>query len=138
MQELKNIITTEHIPDEKTIRKRLIDRYHDDIAISSKFGPNTIMCFKNINHNILTENWYNQKHQNKKEEEFHILKAASEITRRDIRAQVYDNENYTPSDKMLENIDESIPESLNFLLSEKILKDKKNKIETIPTYEKKF
>ncbi|GFX42924.1 hypothetical protein TNCV_5072881 [Trichonephila clavipes] len=34
MQELRNAITTEYIPDEKTIRKRLIDRYHDDIMIS--------------------------------------------------------------------------------------------------------
>ncbi|GFX15283.1 uncharacterized protein TNCV_3302131 [Trichonephila clavipes] len=53
-----------------------------------------------------------------------------------MRAQVYDNENYTPSDKMLENIDDSILKSLNILLSELILKDK-NGIETIPTYEKK-
>ena len=42
MQELKNVITTEHIPDEKTIKKRLIERFHDDIIISTKFGSNTI------------------------------------------------------------------------------------------------
>ncbi|GFX25092.1 uncharacterized protein TNCV_2752671 [Trichonephila clavipes] len=131
MQELRNAITTEYIPDEKTIRKRLIDRYHDDIVTSCKFGSNNIICFKKINHNILTENWYNQKHKCKEEEELHIPKAASEIIRRDIRAQVYDNENYTPSDKMLENIDDSIPKSLNFLLSEIILKDKENRIETM-------
>lgn len=137
MQELKNVITTEHIPDEKTIRKRLIDRYHDDIVISTKFGSNTIICFKKMNHDILTENWYNQIHNNKKDAEFHILKAASEIIRRDIRAQVYDKENYTASDKMLEDIDKSIPQSLKFLLSEIILKDKKNRVDTIPAYEKK-
>ncbi|GFV11276.1 hypothetical protein TNCV_3723651 [Trichonephila clavipes] len=34
MQELRNAISTEYIPDEKTIRKRLIDRSHDDIVIS--------------------------------------------------------------------------------------------------------
>ncbi|GFX78979.1 uncharacterized protein TNCV_3912671 [Trichonephila clavipes] len=37
MQELRNAITTE---DEKIIRKRLIDRYHDNIVISCKFGSN--------------------------------------------------------------------------------------------------
>ncbi|GFY20941.1 uncharacterized protein TNCV_3989851 [Trichonephila clavipes] len=100
MQELRNVITTEYIPDEKSIRKRLIDRSHDDSVISSKFGSNNIICYKKINHNILTENWYNQKHKSKEEEELHILKAASEIIKRDIRAQVYDNENYTPSDKI--------------------------------------
>ena len=137
LQELKNVITTEHIPDEKTIKKRLIERFHDDIIISTKFGSNTIICFKKINHDVLTENWYDQKYNSKEEQEFHILKAASEIIRRDIRAQVYDNENYTPSDKMLQDVDESIPKSLNFLLSEIILKDKKNNAETIPRYEKK-
>ncbi|GFX17872.1 hypothetical protein TNCV_2293201 [Trichonephila clavipes] len=34
MQELRNAITTKYIPDENTIRKWLIDRYHDDIVIS--------------------------------------------------------------------------------------------------------
>lgn len=49
MLELKNIITTDHIPDEKTIRKRIIDRNHDDIVISCKFGANTIICtVKNV------------------------------------------------------------------------------------------
>ncbi|GFX96865.1 uncharacterized protein TNCV_1995971 [Trichonephila clavipes] len=77
MQELRNGITTEYIPDEKTIRKRLIDRSHDDIVISCKFGSHNIICFKKISHNILTENWYGQKHSSKEEEELHILKAAS-------------------------------------------------------------
>ncbi|GFV48380.1 uncharacterized protein TNCV_64501 [Trichonephila clavipes] len=48
MQELRNAITTKYIPDEKTIRKRLIDRYHDDIVISCKFGSNNIICFKKL------------------------------------------------------------------------------------------
>lgn len=68
---------------------------------------------------------YSQKCNNKKEEELRILKAASEIVRRDIRSQMYDNDNYSPSDKMLEQIDKLIPESLHFLLSEIILSDKK-------------
>lgn len=105
--EIKKItrgVTVEHIPDEKTIKKRLIERFNDDIVISTKFRSNTIICFKKINHDVLTENWYSQRHNNKEEQEFHILKAASKIIRRDIRAQVYDNENYTPSDKMLEDI----------------------------------
>lgn len=38
----------------------------------------------------------------------------SEIIRRDIRAQVYDIENYSPSDKMLGDTDESIRKSLIF------------------------
>ncbi|GFV33740.1 hypothetical protein TNCV_4568551 [Trichonephila clavipes] len=48
MQELRNAITTEYILDEKTIKKRLIDRYHDDIVISCKFGFYNIICLKKI------------------------------------------------------------------------------------------
>lgn len=76
--------------------------YHDDIVISSKSVSNTNICVKKINHDVLRKNWYN------------ILKAASEIIRRDIRVQVYDNENYTPRDKMLEDIGESILKYLFF------------------------
>ncbi|GFV62593.1 hypothetical protein TNCV_2528181 [Trichonephila clavipes] len=34
MQELRNAISSEYISDEKTVRKRPIDHYHDDIVIS--------------------------------------------------------------------------------------------------------
>lgn len=57
-----------------------------------------------MNHYLLTENWYNHKHNSKEEEEFHVLKAVSEIIWREIRSQVYDNQNCRPSDKMFEDI----------------------------------
>lgn len=45
-------------------------------------------------------------------------------------------ENYILTGEMLEDIDESIPESLHLLLSKTILKYLKNKTDTVPNYEK--
>lgn len=46
LQELKNILSTEYIPDDKTIKSRLTSQYGDNIIFSSKFGSNTIICLK--------------------------------------------------------------------------------------------
>lgn len=52
IQELKNILSTEYIPDDKTIKSRLSSHYGDNIIFSSKFGSNTIICFKKKHHEI--------------------------------------------------------------------------------------
>lgn len=127
MQELKGILN-DYVPDEKTIKTRLQLHYADNIVFSSKFGSNTIICFKNKQHEILSDAWYNERSNDEGEEEYRILKAAGEIIRRHIRTQVYNNDNYQASDKMFTNINESIPDSLSFLLSEIILTDKKKHI----------
>ncbi|GFW12996.1 uncharacterized protein TNCV_3329281 [Trichonephila clavipes] len=107
MQELRNAITTKYIPGEKkTIRKWLIDRFNDDIGIPCKFGSNNIICFKKINHNILTENWYNQKHKSKEEEELHILKAASEIIGRDFNINTMKCHDLHKSAEVFKNVNE--------------------------------
>lgn len=124
MQELKGIFN-DYVPDEKTIKTRLQLHYTDNIVFSSKFGSNTIICFKNKQHDILSDAWYNERCNDEGEEEYRILKAAGEIIRRHIRTQVYNSENYQASDKMFTNINDSIPDSLSFLLSEIILTDKK-------------
>ncbi|KAK0161696.1 hypothetical protein PV327_008115 [Microctonus hyperodae] len=136
LTELKNILTTDHIPDDKTIKMRLMKYYGDNIVVSSKFGSNTIVCFKNKHYEILYDEW-NKQRSNDEEEEFRILKAAGEILQRHIRTQVDDNNIYPASDKMLVNVPESIPKSLNFFLSEMILNAKRDKPECISYYETK-
>lgn len=133
MQELKNIVTTEYIHDDKTIKTRLTSHYGDNIVLSSKFGSNTLICFKKKHCDILSKKWYCKK-SNNIEEEFRILQAAGKIIRRHIRSHIYCNENYSASDKMFADIDEYIPKSLHFLLSEIILNDKKSKPENMPYY----
>lgn len=137
MQELKNIPTLECIPDEKTIKARLISQYKDDIIFSSKFGANMIICFRKKHHEILSNAWYNQREENETDEEYRILKAAGEIIRRHIRTVVVRNDQYPPSDKMFEDINASIPPTLLFILSEIIMSDKKSKPENAIFYEAK-
>lgn len=122
MQELQGTLN-DYVPDDKTIKSRLKLHYKDNIVFSSKFGFNTILCFKNKQHEILSDAWYSARSSNEEEEE--ILKAAGEIIRRHIWIQVYNNDFYEASDKMFENINNSIPETLSYLLSEIILTDKK-------------
>lgn len=88
---MKYVIPTQHILDEKTIRKRLVAHFHDHIIISSKFRSNTVICLKKNNHEILTNTWYNQSGFDKEENEYHILKAAGAIIRRHIRTSLKKN-----------------------------------------------
>ena len=79
IEELKEIISTDHIPDEKTIKPRLLIKYNDDVIISSKHGRPTIVCFANKQHNNLTDAWYKEKLEDKNAEELRIVKTAAEI-----------------------------------------------------------
>lgn len=124
VQELKGVLNN-YVPDEKTIKIKLQLDYADNIVFSSKFASYTIICFKNKQHEILSDACYNERCNNEVEEEYRVLKAAGEIIRRHIRTLVYNNDSYQGSDKMFTNINQSIPDSLNFLLSEIILTDKR-------------
>ena len=53
-------------------------------VFSSKFGSNTIICFKNQQYDILSDNWYSERSKDNEEGERRILKAAGEILRRHI------------------------------------------------------
>lgn len=60
-----------------------------------------------------------------KEERQRIVKAAATILREDIRSQVYETSHYLPSDSFLQEVETVIPENLQVLLQEIILKGKR-------------
>ncbi|KAK4875434.1 hypothetical protein RN001_011856 [Aquatica leii] len=88
---------------------------------------------------LLKKSIINKLHLNfyDEEEEYRILKAAGKILRRHIQKHVYDNNIYPASDKMFDNVNESIPKSFIFFLSEIILNDKRGKPKCISYYETK-
>lgn len=49
------------IPHEDTIKKRLINRFSDQIVISSRMGGTTYVCFSNNLYDIMTDAWYNNR-----------------------------------------------------------------------------
>lgn len=125
LDELRNVISTEYLPDNKTIKARLISHYGDNIILSSKFAYSTLICFKNKH--ILSQQLLSEKCNTIEEKEIRILQAAGKIIRREIRSEIYCNDYYAASDKMFADINECIPKSLSFLLSEIILTVKKRK-----------
>lgn len=131
LQEFKGLLD-DYILDDKTIKSKLIERYgRDNIVWSSKSGSPTIICFRSIEHEVLSKSWYESKLQNEKEERLRILKAAASIIRQDIRSQVCQNDYYPPSDNMFEHVNDFIPASLDFFTKEMILKDKKGDLDNL-------
>lgn len=45
-------------PHVKTVKKRLEEKYKDDIIISGSHNRGSIVCFKNTGHKSLSDNWY--------------------------------------------------------------------------------
>ena len=88
-------------------------------------SKHTTVCFKNTGHKILTSSWYESKSSDPHAERLRVVKAAAEIIREDIRSQVYDTYQFTPSDNFFQNVNSVIPESLRLLLETVILKDKR-------------
>lgn len=52
----------DYIPDDKTIKSKLIWCYEENnIVWSSKSGSPTIICFRDIEHDVLTKSWCESK-----------------------------------------------------------------------------
>lgn len=114
-----------YIPTEKILKKRLIDKYGQEIVIATGINRQPVICFRNTGYTILTDNWYNSKKQNVEEERLRIVKAAADIIREDIRSMVYDLRNYPTPETFLDNVKNDVPNSLQMLLNS-IIKKKKN------------
>jgi hypothetical protein len=55
--ELKDEVSG-HIPDNKTIRARLMQKYGNNIVISLKTAYSSTVSFKNKEHDVLSAKWY--------------------------------------------------------------------------------
>lgn len=77
------------IPTNDTLRKKLQEKYGDDIIFTIKQNREFILRFRDTGHKILTSNWYEKQNSDIKEERLKIVKAAAEIITEDIRSQVY-------------------------------------------------
>lgn len=55
------------IPERRTVIKHLLDRYGEDIIVSN-VKQNTVVCFKNTGHKILTEARYMERRSLEREE----------------------------------------------------------------------
>ncbi|XP_052758830.1 uncharacterized protein LOC128202453 [Galleria mellonella] len=126
------------IPHEDTIKNHLKKRFGNQIVISSRIGGVTYVCFSTTLYDILTDSWRKQKSKTIEEEENALIDSAAELIRRKIRTVICDVNQYSPSDKILINVNESIPPQLLRFLEHIIYKDKHHNEQNFNWYSKKI
>lgn len=117
-------------PHIKTVKKRLEEKYGDDIIISPSTNRGSTVCFKSIGHKILSDNWYcNEKMADLQEERARIVKTAGKIILQDIRSKTFNTDYYPPIDNFLADAHRVVPGTLLLLLHTIILTNKQGSLE---------
>ncbi|CAH1118147.1 unnamed protein product [Phaedon cochleariae] len=129
LEELMNQITTENVPQARTVKTRLLEKYDEDILIVETKKKKTVVCFKNTGYKILSDSFYQSRLLDPREERLRIVSAAADIIREDIRSQVYEISQYPPPDDFLKDVESVIPESLLHFFESLILKNKRGTLE---------
>lgn len=101
------IVQIEGVPEKKTIIKHLVERYGNKVIVSNN-TKETIICYKNTGHTILTDSWYAQKRSTETEEQTRIIETAADILYEAIRSKVYDLDTYPPPDTFLSEIEDLV------------------------------
>lgn len=130
LMEIVENIALDFIPDRRTMKKRLKEEYGDEIIMFDAVGFQTIFCFRDTGHKILSQGWYAEKQSDPNEERLRVVREAAAIILQDIRSTPYDTKSYPPSDNFMDNVDDCIPTSLKVILEEIILKSKKGLMES--------
>lgn len=120
-----------YVPDERTIKKKLEEKYGEDIIITKNQKKVSIVCFQSTGYKILSDHWYAQKKADADQKRLRIITAAAAIIREDIRTQIYETSSYPPSDDFLKDVNSCIPESLDVFLKNVITKGRKCKIKPL-------
>ncbi|KMQ84911.1 hypothetical protein RF55_16900, partial [Lasius niger] len=127
ISELMSQIEGDYHPDSRTVKERLKQKYEDDIWIFEMNRRESVVCFRNTGHKLLAEDWYQNKNPNPEDEKLRVIREAAATIVEDVRSRVYDTKNFPPPDKLMENADDAVPETLRVLLSEMIEKKKKKR-----------
>lgn len=114
-----------YVPHVNTIKKELIKKYGNDIFITSNKNKTVTVCFKNVGHKILCDNWYT-KSTDEEQEKLKIIVAAAELIKSDIACTLYDNSAYPHSADFFKDIDNDVPDSLKIFLETLIIKNKRS------------
>lgn len=117
LYELKDVIDDLNLkPDDKTIKKKLAERYGDRLVIINKEKGPIILYFRDTNYDMLSKAWYENKGSDPETERFRIIQKAAEIIRQDIHSAVCEVDTYPASTKLFSDVNASVPKSLLFLI----------------------
>lgn len=130
LEELLQIMEVKYRPSAIVLKKKLKEKYGEDIIIADTKSKATVVCFRGTGNKILNEAWYSRKEQDEKLERLRIVKTAAAIVREDLTSVALETESYPAAAHFLEESDENIPETLKVFLSDVVTKNKKGKVET--------
>jgi len=68
----------------KQLKRKLVEKYDDNIFFSQEPGRINIICFRNMASRILTNKWYSEKEDNLNDESHRIVTATAKL----IKAQI--------------------------------------------------
>jgi len=77
-----------YVPDTRTIKKKLLQKYGDGVIVASNQKSGTIVCLRSAGMKILTEQWYSNKLEDATEERMRIVRTAARIIKEDMNAEV--------------------------------------------------
>lgn len=111
IDEIRNAMNVE-LPDNRTIKRKLVDHYGENMLVIDSKGKPTIFCFVSTSRQILQEKWYNNRETDEHTEKIRIVRTAANIVLEDIRSIPFDTQFYPPPVSFLGEIDHQIPDTL--------------------------
>lgn len=106
-------------PDLKTVKYKLLQKYGEQISITTLKNRTPVVSFKTVGHKILSDHSYASWNDDAVEEKARIIKAVADIILQDCESRVYDTNTYPASDDFLRDAEEQIPPSLMLLIESK-------------------
>lgn len=98
------------------LKTRLKQKYDGGVIFTEMNGKPTIFSFLGTAHQILSEQWYQNREKSEVSERLRIVQTAAAIIKEDIRAKIYETKNYPTFGDMERGGTDLIPNSLQLFM----------------------
>ena len=109
------------------MKKKLQDRYGDDLFFADLCGRRNVLCFRNTAKRLINDKWYSDRDSDITKESERIVETAAKLIKDSIREATYDTDFY-PSDCDIQNkglMSDWVPSLLKIFLSKLVCDDVK-------------
>lgn len=115
-----HLVMGDCIPKNETLINKLTQHYGSKVIIMQNSGKQPIICMRDGIRNRLSDSWYRNRAHDDDEERKRIVKLAADLIRSEIREKVYDRSCYPSPQNFIQNVQDEIPELLQFFVSEMV------------------
>ena len=108
----------------KTLKQKLIERFGNNLTISSVMGKGNIVIFTSQASSIINDKWYQNRHENIEDEALRVVETAANLIIANIRRTHLDTEHY-PNPQDIDDVRENIDFLPSYLRAfmEKLIKN---------------